>query len=90
MYSKAEEISNALGQRVVGLLGAQEVDPVKGLRHFRAYGVEILELDRMPIYESPEPSRKYLSLLLAAGFVRPKLLGARLPVVASVIVATAG
>ncbi len=51
MYSKAEEISNALGQRVVGLLGAQEVDPVKGLRHFRAYGVEILELDRMPIYE---------------------------------------
>jgi demethylspheroidene O-methyltransferase len=50
------------------------------------YGFYTLAMGR----GEPRTFEEISSLLLAAGFVRPKLLGARLPVVASVIVATAG
>ncbi len=51
VYSKAEEISKALGERVVRMLEAEETEPVGGLRRFRSGRADIVELDKLPIYE---------------------------------------
>ncbi|MDE1865977.1 MAG: hypothetical protein KGH94_05055 [Candidatus Micrarchaeota archaeon] len=51
VYSSAEPISNSLGERVVRLLDAKETGMLGGLRHFRGSGVDILRLERLPIYE---------------------------------------
>jgi D-aminoacyl-tRNA deacylase len=51
VYSKAEEISKALGERVVELLGAKEIESVDGKRSFKSGGIQIVELDKLPIYE---------------------------------------
>jgi D-aminoacyl-tRNA deacylase len=51
VYSKAEETSRALGERVVGLLGAKESEPAGGRRRFRSGEIEIIELEKMHIYE---------------------------------------
>lgn len=51
VYSRTEEISKSLGERAVRLLSADEVGPIGGKRRFRGRDIDILELDRLPIYE---------------------------------------
>ncbi len=51
MYSRAEEVSKTLGERVVELLSAKEAEPIAGRRHFKSGTIGIVELDKLPIYE---------------------------------------
>jgi D-aminoacyl-tRNA deacylase len=51
VYSKAEETSKSLGERVLGILGAEEAAEVEGRRRFRSGTTDILELDKLPIHE---------------------------------------
>lgn len=51
VYTKAEGISKGLGERAVDFSGAEEVEPIGEHRHFKSDRVDILELERIPIYE---------------------------------------
>ena len=46
-----EEISRALGERAARILGLEETDPIDGRKHFGSEELEIIELDKLPIYE---------------------------------------
>jgi D-aminoacyl-tRNA deacylase len=51
VYSKSEEVSKALGERVVRLLGLEEAKGLGDRRRFGGKGLEAIELDKLPIYE---------------------------------------
>jgi D-aminoacyl-tRNA deacylase len=40
-----------LGERVLDLVGAEEIEPIGGYRHFAIEEVHVIELTKMPIYE---------------------------------------
>lgn len=51
VYSKGEEVSKALGEGVISLLGAKETERVGGRRRFLSGKTEIIELEGLPIFE---------------------------------------